>query len=237
MLVLNAEKRDMKARAGKVRKGGKMPAVFYGRKEKSTPIAISAPEFIKIWKKAGESSVITLKGDFGEHETLINDVDAHPVTGVPRHADFYVIEKGQKVKVKVPLEFIGVSPAIKELGGTLVKVMHDIEIEAAPKDLPKKIEVDIAALVDFNSQVLASQLKMPAGVSIAVGAQEVVASVAQFKEEVEEVVPVDVLNIELSEKKGKELKEGEEAAEGATPAAGAAPADAKKAPVAKSEKK
>ena len=223
MLVLNAEKRDAAIRAQKLRKVGKMPAVFYGRKEASTPIALSEREFAKIWKKAGESTVITLKGDFGEHETLINDVDLDPLTGMPRHADFYVVEKGQKVKVKIPLEFVGVSPAVKELGGTLIKVMYDMEVEAAPRDLPQKIEVDISKLVTLTSQVSVSEIKLPAGVVAVAGPEEVVASIAEFKEEKEEVVaPVDVANIELSEKKGKEPKEGEEAVAEA-PAAPAKP--------------
>ena len=73
-------------------------------------------------------------GGVGEpKEALIHDIDIDPVTSIPRHADFYIIEKGKKVQVKVPLEFTGEALAIKELGGTLVKVLHDIEIEVTPK--------------------------------------------------------------------------------------------------------
>lgn len=224
MLILNAEKRETKLSPEKMRQTGKVPAVFYGRKEKSTPITVTERDFLKTWKQAGESTVVVLKGAFGEHETLIHDVDVDPVTGLPRHADFYVLEKGQKVKIKIPLEFVGTSPAIKELGGTLVKVAHDLEVEAAPKDLPKQIEVNIATLVDFTSRILAGDVALPQGVTLVTKADEVIASVAQFKEEKEEVAaPVDLSAIELSEKKGKEPKEGEEGAESASPS-GAKPA-------------
>ncbi|MTV59144.1 50S ribosomal protein L25, partial [Streptococcus pneumoniae] len=85
-----------------------------------TPVSMSLVEFIKVYKKAGESSVIILKEGNNEHEALIHDLDVHPVTGAPRHADFYVIEKGKKVRVNVPLIFEGVSPAVKDKGAILI---------------------------------------------------------------------------------------------------------------------
>ena len=55
--------------------------------------------------------------DGAEHNVLIHDIDRDPITGTPRHADFYAIVKGQKVEVAVPLEFTGIAPAVKELNG------------------------------------------------------------------------------------------------------------------------
>ena len=99
MLTLSVEKRDSKSKPEILRKNGKIPAVFYGPKEKSTSIVVPTIEFKKVWKQAGESAVIVLKDGTNEHEVLIYDVDVHPVSGEPRHADFYVIEKGKKVTV------------------------------------------------------------------------------------------------------------------------------------------
>ncbi len=225
MITLNYEKRDMKAMSPEaLRKAGKIPAVFYGPKEKATSIVLSTSEFIKVWRKAGESSVISLKATGStaaadEHEALIHDVDVHPVTEMPRHADFYVIEKGAKVKVDVQLVFDGVSPAVKDLGGILVKVLREVEVEAGAKDLPHELRVDISALVDLKSVIHASDLKLPTGVTLVTKADEIVASIAEAKEETEEApTAVDMSAIEV-EKKGKEAKEGEEGAE--------APADGK----------
>ncbi len=135
-------------------------------------------------------------------------MDLHPVTGKPIHADFYVFEKGKKIKVDVPLEFVGTAPAIKELGGTLIKVLHTVEIEALPKDLPHGIEVDIASLVNFDSVITAKDIVLPAGVELAISDEDIVASVSEPKEEVEEVsAPIDLSTIEVA-KKGKEAKEG-----------------------------
>ncbi len=212
MITLSAEKRDLNQDLDAIRKGGKLPAVFYGPKEKSTPITISTTEFIKAFRKAGESSVVILKEGGNEHETLIQEVDVHPLTGAPRHADFYVIEKGKKVKVHVPLVFEGVSGAVKDLGGILVKVLRELEIEAAPKDLPHEVKVDISALSELTSVIMAKDIKIPAGVTLIALPEEIVASIAVAKEEVEEVKPIDMSAIEV-EKKGKEAKEGEEGAD------------------------
>ena len=187
-----------------VRKAGNIPAVFYGKKEASTPISIRQIDFLKVWKEAGESSVVTLNTTEGEKDSLIHDVDLDPVTGTPRHADFYVFEKGHKVEVAIPLEFVGVSSAVKDLGGVLVQVVHELEIEAMPKDLPHRIEVDISKLVAFGDQILAQDLSLPSGVELKVNPEEVIVTVSAPREEKEEEsAPIDLSAIEV-EKKGKE---------------------------------
>src|SRR5581483_2294979 len=145
-MELTVEKRDKNLNLNTLRKAGKLPAVVYGRSEESTPIAVDRKIFEKLYKDAGESTVITLKGLGGDKDALIHEVSVHPVSGEAIHADFYAIQKGQTVTVAVPLEFEGVSPAVKDLGGTLVKVMHELEIECEPKDLPQHIMVDISSL-------------------------------------------------------------------------------------------
>ncbi len=221
MLSLNVETRKVPTNKKDLKLKGQITAVFYGKKEKSTSISVSLAEFLKVWKKAGESSVVALKRTEGgeDLEALIHEVDLDPVTDVPRHADFYVFEKGHKIEVHIPLEFVGIAPGVKDLGGTLVKVLRELKIEAMPKDLPHEIKVDVSTLTNFDSQILARDIVLPAGVSLLEGADEVVALVAEAKEIVEEeVAPVDLSTIEMSEKKGKKPEEG---AEGAGADAGA----------------
>ncbi len=218
MLSLTVEKRDSKAKPWTLRKNGMIPAIFYGPKEPSTSVSIPMVEFKKVWKKAGESSVIILKEGTNEHEALIHDIDVHPLTGEPRHADFYVIEKGKKVEVSVQLVFAGISPAVKDQGGILVKVRREIEIEAAPRDLPHELIVDITKLVELTDVIQAKDLALPKGVELKIAPEEVVASIAVAKEEVEEApAAIDMSAIEV-EAKGKEVKEGEGAEAGAAPA-------------------
>jgi large subunit ribosomal protein L25 len=218
MLSINFEKRDKTQKLEALRQAGKLPAVFYGRKETSTPISVSAAEFLKLWKKAGESSVVELKGLGEDHESLIKDVDVHPVTGAPRHADFYVVEKGKKLKLKVRIEFVGTAAAVKDLGGILVKVLHEVEIEALPKDLPRELKVDVSSLATLESVITAKDIALPAGVELVTHAGEIVASIAEAKDEpIEAPTAVDMSAIEV-EKKGKEAKEGAaEGEEGAAP--------------------
>lgn len=209
MLTLKAEIRNKTERLDKIRKAGKIPAVFYGKKEASTSISIPKVDFLKVWKEAGESSVITLETLKGNKESLIQDVDLDPITSIPRHADFYVFEKGHKVEVELLIEFVGVSPAVKDLGGVLVKVLHEIKVEAMPKDLPHNVEIDISNLANFGDQILAKDISLPAGVKLKEHLEEVVALVSAPREEKEEeTAPVDLSQIEV-EKKGKEEIEGE----------------------------
>lgn len=215
MITLNVEKRDPKAALGELRKSGQMPAVYYGKKEASTSIQLPLPVFVKVLEEAGESTVLHLKGTGIDVDVLIHDVDLDPVTDKPRHADFYAIEKDKKLEVKIPLEFVGVAGAVKDLGGVLVKVMHEMEIEALPKDLPHKLTVDISLLSTFDKVVTAADIKLPAGVTLKVKPEEVIASVYEPKEEVE-AAPVDLSAIEVA-KKGKEAKEGAEGAEAEAP--------------------
>ncbi len=207
MLILEAQKRDKSVGLERLRKEGKMPAVFYGKKTESTPITLLKKDFLKVWHEAGESGVVTIKSGDGSVDTLIHDVDIDPVSDIPRHADFYVFEKGKKLEVDVPLDFVGVSPAIKDLGGALIKTLHELKISADPQHIPHDIKVDISTLVDFDSQVLASQIELPVGVDLVELPHEVVASVGRPKEEEKEEVPVDLSSIEV-EKKGKKEEEG-----------------------------
>lgn len=228
-ITLEAQARSPKINITALRNSGRMPAVYYGKKQASTPVSVSVVEFLKVLKKAGESTVVTLKTKEGVLDSLIYDVDRDPITGAPRHADFYVFEKGQKIKVKIPLEFTGVSPAVKELGAVLVKVLREVEIEATPKDLPHILHVDISKLTTFESQVLAKDISLPEGVTLVAKPDEVIASVYEPKEEVVETAPVDLSAIEV-EKKGKEAKEGEVDSTGSPQAGATSPDGAEKSP-------
>lgn len=219
MISLTYEARDAKIKPAVLRRSGKVPAVFYGRKRKAVSIAVLEKAFEKAFAKVGENAVLTLQGPTGEVPALVHEVARHPVSGEVEHIDFYTFEAGQKLAVQVPLEFVGVSPAVKEKGAVLVKVLRELSVEAEPTKLPRSIAVDLSPLVDFHSQILAKDVALPDGVVLREKPEEVVASAYEPKEEkVEEAPAPDLSQIEVM-KKGKEPKEGEEAAtEGAAPA-------------------
>jgi len=212
MIKIAVEKRNTKDTPDFLRANGKVPAVFYGKKEASTPVAVSMSEFKKVWREAGETSIIELVGEGIDVQALIYKVDLNALTEQPVHIDFYAIEKDKKLEIDIPLVFAGIAPAVRDLGGVLVKVMHEVKVEALPKDLPKEISVDLSALATMESQILAKDLTLPTGVSLVVDADAVVAAITKLEEEKVEAAPVDLSAIEVA-KKGKEAKEGAEGTE------------------------
>lgn len=217
MFVINAKARDLKGKLSTLRKGGELPAVYYGAGKKSTPITISNTEFKKVWHKAGESRAIIVKTPEGDVDVLIHEVQVDPVRDEPIHVDFLAIDMTKKIRVKVPLEFIGISNAVKNGVGNLVKVLHEVEIEALPKDLPHNLQADISKLETLSDNILVSDIKLSPGVEMITSGGEVVASIVAQKEEKVEEVPVDLSAIEV-EKKGKKEEEGASASADESPA-------------------
>ena len=117
----------------------------------------------------------------------------------------------EKISVKAPLEVVGVSLAVKEKGGVLLRAMHDIEIEALPNDLPSKITVDISGLSDIGQSIYVKDLKLGAAVSTSVDPATVIVSVAAKVTEEEEAklaaeaaaLKVEEVKVETEEKKAE----------------------------------
>ncbi len=201
MLSLNAEARTLFGKkVRKLRGEGKFPLVAYGKKGTLGSYSVGMADFKKLFKEAGESTVINLITPEGERDVLIHDISYDPVTSEPVHADLYVIEK-------VPVEFTGTSYAVKSLSGVLVKVLYEVEVEAEPRNLPHALTIDISKLATFEDKLHASDIALPAGVVLIENPEEVIALVQAPKEEKEEeAVPVDLTAIEV-EKKGKKEEE------------------------------
>jgi len=213
MIELTVEKRDTKETRTKIlRANGKVPAVVYGPKQESVPLTLSLKEFEKVFKQAGESSVIALNGATVKAlSVLIHNVDRDPITSIPRHIDFYAIEKGAKVVVAVPLIFVGESPAAKA-GANLTKVLHEVEVEAEAIHLPHEITVDISVLENINDQIHVRDIALPHGVVLISTPEEVVVLVQEVQEEAKEVSGTpDMETIEV-ENKGKQDEEAEDIA-------------------------
>ncbi len=209
MQTLTATKRSKADKLGTVRSNGMVPAVVYGARVENTSISVPSVDFIKAWKVAGESSTVVLELDGKKIDVLIHDLQVDPVKGFPIHVDFLAIDMNKTVEVKIPLEFTGISPAEKGGLGSLMKVLHEVEVSALPKDLPHAITVDISVLETLQDQIHVKDLIVPKTVIIISGEDEVVALIAPAKAEKveEEEAPVDLSAIEV-EKKGK--KESEE---------------------------
>lgn len=208
---LKAESRNVFGKKLKSKRDeGKLPAVLYGKGMETAPLFVSLKEFKKIWKDAGESTIINLENDGGKKPTsvIIHEVRVDPVKDEPLHVDFYKVEMDKPIRAAVSLVFEGVSPAVKELGAVLVKVLREIEIEALPKNLPHEIKVDISKLTELGSQIAVGDLELPNGVKTILKKEEIVAIAEAPREEKEEEKVMTIADIEV-EKKGKKPIEGE----------------------------
>lgn len=187
-----------------VRRSGHVPAVLYGHGLDSTLVQVDSKEFGRVYESAGKTSLIELDlGDGQSRRAVIRDVQRHPLNGNIIHADFYQIRSDELMRVKVPIHFIGESPAVKNLGGTFVRNIKEIDLQALPKDLPHDIEVDISGLNTFEKVIRVSDLPLPVGVEIFRGAGEVVGLVQEPKSQ-------DELDQDLA----TEIKEDVESVEG-----------------------
>ncbi len=210
MITLTAQARTETGKKSKaLAASGLMPAVVYGPKQEAVSVSIPLHEFEAVLRHGGESSLIELSGLDKAMQVQIQELDRDPVTNVPRHADFYAIEKGAKVTMSLPLSFVGESEAVK-LGANLVKVLHEVEIEADPSKLPSEIEVSIESLKAVDDRITVADLKAPAGVAILTPEEEVIAIAQAIEEETEEDSAAPDMDAIEVEKKGKD-EEAEEA--------------------------
>ncbi|MBI2035658.1 MAG: 50S ribosomal protein L25 [Candidatus Liptonbacteria bacterium] len=221
-MELSAKKREKfgKALLG-LRAEGYIPAELYGRGIENAHLAVSAKEFSKALKEAGESTVLTVNIDGDKRPVLIYDIDRDPVRDTVTHVDFYQVRMDEKIKTRVPLEFIGIAPGVKEKNGILVKAMHELEVEALPGDLPHKLEVDMAGLVDIGSSFYVRDLAPIKGVEFLADQETVIASInAKVTEEEEAAMAapatIDEVKVETEEEKAK--REASKTTEGETPA-------------------
>jgi len=208
-LILNIKERDLTKKFPKPHKiesqTKSLKGVLYGKKEKTIAVEVPYIPFKKVLRDAGGSSLVVLKGVGEDKEVIIQDVVIDPVSERICHVDFYVVERGKVMEVDIKLEFIGESPAVKELGGMLVKTLRELKIEVLPKDLPKVITVDLSILETLESKILVKDLILSGSAMALDDPEEVVVLVTEAKEEKEEEIEKpNIEDIEIEEKGKKE---------------------------------
>ncbi len=202
-ITIKAEKRAVLGKSVKqLRHNGKIPAVIYGHDVKGENLELSENEFLKVFRQAGESTIVNLSLDGKNTPVLIHDVQAHYLTDRPIHVDFYAVNMKEKLTATVPIHFLGESQAVKALGGILAKNISEVEVECLPADLPKFIEVDISILNTFEDSVRIADLKVSDKVEILGNPDELVVNVTAPRSEEdlkalnEAPVAVDVTAVE-----------------------------------------
>ncbi len=186
-MELEAKLRNQNKKAKNFIKEGDIPAILYGKDVENISLSVNQKEFEKILKEAGESTIINLiiekDGKKEAHPVLIYDIQEHYLTHKPIHIDFYQVKKGQKIKAHIPIEFIGEAPAVKILGGILVKNLDEIEVEGLPQDLPHIISVDISKLDTLESKISLKDLNISKNIKVFTSPETVVVSIVLPQEE------------------------------------------------------
>lgn len=175
MQELKAKPRTQLGRKVKaLRRGGFLPAVLYGEGVTARPISIAYADFERVYRKAGESSLLKLELEGQPFSVLIYDKKEDPLSGKFTHADFYAVSMDKEIKTKVSLQFIGESSAVKNEGGILVKVRQEVEVESLPQNLPHEIKIDLSGLSLIGSRFMVKDIAPPQGVKILADSEEVI---------------------------------------------------------------
>lgn len=205
-----------------------MPAELYGRGQENLHLSLPVKDFIKIYKLAGENTVVNVLAGDKKIPALIYEVTKDYLSDEPSHVDLYAVRMDEKLQTKVPLEFAGESAAVKNLGAILVRTLQEVPVEALPDKIPHSLIVDLSRLVEVGNSIHLADLVVPAEVKILIDPHTVVVTVkAKMTEEQEAALvaegSVEKVVVETEEKKLERAAEkaaagvGEEkAAEGAS---------------------
>ena len=159
----------------RLRREGKVPTILYGGGEAPQMLAVDHNELLHhLEHEAFYSHILQVNVDGTEQRAVLKDLQRHPSKPYVLHMDLMRIVAGQKIRMTVPLHFVGEkqAPGIKDEGGVLDRMRNDLEIECLPKDLPEFIEVDVSGL-GLNDSIHLEELTLPEGiVSIALMHEE-----------------------------------------------------------------
>lgn len=156
-----------KAEVRRLRKTGQMPAVVYGGEEAPVSIQIRHDEMLhSLEDEEFYSSILTLDVDGKEEEVILRAVERHPAKIIIMHADFKRVVRGQEMTMSVPVHYINADEAVGVKAGGILDVMfNEFEISCLPRNLPKAIEVDVAAM-EIGDSISLSKVSLPEGVSL-----------------------------------------------------------------------
>ena len=203
---LKVNTREIKGKKVKaLRREGIIPINLYGPNMDSISLQAEIDVLRRLINKAGRNALISLKieGDKKTKQVLLRDVQRDALNGKLLHVDLFQVDMSHKLRVEVPIMFIGVSPAAKGKGNMLIENLASLHVEALPADIPQHIEVDISVLVALGQAIHVRDLKTDEKAVILNDPGQIIVKIMEAKVEVEPEVVAEV------------TEEGEEGAEGA----------------------
>jgi len=161
-----------------MRRQGKVPAVLYGAKRSTVAVCVDEKEFeAKVGNIEGTHLIrlTSAAGDLGGRLVLVKEVQRHPVSRALLHTDLYEVDVTAKLKLRVPLHFVGRAEGV-ELGGILQPIRREVEVLCLPTEIPDFIEIDVSHL-GIHEAVHISDLKPPPGTEIPYDTDEALVTV------------------------------------------------------------
>lgn len=166
---IDAELRDDmgKGASRRLRREGKVPAILYGAGK--DPLALTLDHDVMVHNLENEafySHILTVKMGKDKEQAILKDLQRHPAKPFILHVDLQRVSAKEKIRVHVPLHFVGedVAPGAKE-GGVITHNMNEVEVTCLPKDLPEFIEADLSNL-EMGHSIHLSELSLPKGVEL-----------------------------------------------------------------------
>ena len=189
---LKAEERKITGKQVKqLRKEGILPASIYGKKVKSGSIQLNKDEFIKLYRKTGETAIIDiLVGESDKaHHVLVRELQKTATTGKLLHVSFQEVDLTEKIEAEIPVRLEGESPAVKEKLALLLQELNEITVEAAADSLPEEIKIDISKLKASGDSIYIKDIVVPQGVEIKNDPEIVVVRLDELVAPESEVLP------------------------------------------------
>ncbi len=158
-----------------------MPAVLYGHGSRPQPIEFEARAFEDVMHRGGRSALITLKLDGTRGETaLLRELQRDPLSRRILHADLQRVSANEEVHASVPVVTVGVALGVKEFGGVLDVVTHQVEISGPANQIPEHVEIDVTSL-GLHDHVTAGAAELPAGFTMLTPADSILVAVESSK--------------------------------------------------------
>jgi large subunit ribosomal protein L25 len=146
---ITVKSRELKgsANARRLRREGRIPGVIYRDGAEARPVSLPKHEFEQLLRHhTSEHVMIQIEIEGKEEAVLLKEVQHDPITGGVEHVDLQEVAMDKKLHVAVPIELVGEAEGVKNQGGVLDHLLHEIEIACFPSDIPEAIMVDVSAL-------------------------------------------------------------------------------------------
>lgn len=183
--TLQAHKREQSGKgvARKLRAAGQLPAVVYGQGEEALHLTLDAADTRYLFERISlENTIVNLEveGEAAPLPTLIREVQVHPFRPDLLHVDFYLIQKGVTIEVQIPVQLEGTAAGVRNDGGTIQQILHEMSVKVIPSKIPDAIVVDVSHL-ELGDSLHISDIEMPEGVEANIDASRTICTVVMPK--------------------------------------------------------